>query len=413
MRIHFIGADGVSMSWLAAYCESHGNIVSGSDITRGGHRAENVDNADLVVYTGAVGGDNIELCEAKRRCIPVISRAELLGQVSSTYDRVIAVGGTHGKTTVTGMLAAVMKNSAVHIGGSIGGSAGRIKGDMLICEACEYKESFLHIKRDIAIVLNAEMDHPDYYADECAVLSAFKKFSSAAETLVTTPQLAEVLCARERVVAVGAGGDCFVVSFKPKHYVEFSLWGRRLSFATPLIGAHNASNLAFAATAAALAGADDDDIAFGLTKFRGVDRRLQTVGKLGRTAIISDYAHHPHEIAASIEAVRASGMKKILTVFQPHTFSRLNALFGGFVRSLKKTETVILPVFAAREMQCGCHDAQSLCDTLAASGGVSTYAADFAAAAEIARKKAAAFDAVIIMGAGDIVILADLLAKGG
>lgn len=409
MRIHFIGSQGVSMSWLASYFRSRGDEVSGSDITTGGHSAENVLGADLVVYTAAITADNVELAAAKKEGIMVIPRAELLGEVSRGFETVIAVGGTHGKTTVTGMLGCVIPDAALHIGGSIGGRQGRTEGHTLICEACEYKESFLHLKRDIAVVLNAEHDHPDYYPDYDSVITAFGRFTGEADVLVTTPQLAAVLPVRERTVTVGDSGDCYVISFQPGKRIELSVWGRRISFVTPLIGRHNAGNLAFSAAVAALSGVSDEDIAFRLSRFGGVDRRLQKVGSIDSAVIISDYAHHPDEIIASVSAVKSSGMKKVLAVFQPHTYSRLNTLFGGFIKGLRRCDSIILPVFAAREPQNDKCDGRTLCGSLKAAGAASVYAPSFEAAAELIKRRAKDYDAVMIMGAGDVTALVGML----
>lgn len=405
MKIHFIGSAGVSMSWLASYFESRGDVVTGSDVTTGGHCAENVDGADIVVYTSAIPADNEELVAAKRQGIKTVPRAELLGEVSREFERVIAISGTHGKTTVTGMLGRIDPSAALHIGGSVTGETRKVDGNTLICEACEYKASFLHLKRDIAVVLNAEFDHPDFYADRESVITAFAQFAAGADTLVTTPKLSQVLIPKQRTVTVGEGGDCFVSAFSPGKHIELSLWGRRMSFKTPLIGRHNAYNLAFAAATSALSGIADDEIAYGLSGFHGVDRRLQTVGRIGKTAIISDYAHHPQEITASLDAVKHSGRKKILAVFQPHTYSRLNTFFGGFVKSLKVCDCIILPVFAAREAAVG-NDSKSLCAALRAYCPSCVCAADFAAAEEMIRRRAADYNAVVIMGAGDVDKLA-------
>lgn len=398
------------MSWLSAYYSARGYEVTGSDLTTGGHCASNVHGADLVVYTSAVSPYNEELTEAKRLGIPTVTRAELLGDVSRAFDNVIAVAGTHGKTTVTGMLAAALPEAAAHLGGTLGGKIGKVTGDLLICEACEYKKSFLTLKRNIAVVLNAEMDHPDFYRDKKAVLEAFAEFSAQSDILVTSTALADVLTAKSRIITVGEGGDCRVETYKAGRYVGLSLWGRKIAFSTQVIGKHNALNFAFAAVAAALVGKADDEIAYELSRFKGIDRRLECVGMLSKARLISDYAHHPREISASIDAVRSGGSPRILTVFQPHTFSRLAALLGGFVKSLRKSDTLILPVFAARETD-GERNSIDLYRALKSTGATTRYVGSFEEAADTVKRVAERYDAVIIMGAGDINKLIPMILK--
>lgn len=407
------------MKWIADRLRFRGKEVSGSDITLGGHRAENVNGADLVVYTSAVKEDNPELVAARRAGIPCVTRAEFLGNIAAEFDETIAVAGTHGKTTVTAMIAEMLKSRspAVHIGGTVGGKRGNAKGDgLLIAEACEYRRAFRYIHADIAVVLNVELDHTDYYKNYGEVLSAFADFVSRSETAVVPDALSDVLLPASggRQVCVGARGSWALLDVRPERggmRMLFKTPDGLRDFFTPLTGRHNALDALFAVAAARESGADYREIGAALAGFKGADRRMQRVGAMGDIPVYSDYAHHPTEIKSTLDGLRCAGFKRPLVVFQPHTYARLDSLFDGFVDALGGTDTVILPVFNARGKAEG-RDGAALSAALRGKN-FSAAVKDFASAAETVKSRAAHCDVVVVMGAGDNEKLLPLICDNG
>ncbi len=394
------------MQWIAEYCRYRGHKVSGSDSALGGHAAENVDGADLVIYTSAISENNVELIAAKEKGIPVLSRAEALGKIGKEFTSLIAVAGTHGKTTVTGMLSSVLKNydPALHIGGTLKGKCGKVNGDILIAEACEYRRNFLYLEPDISIILNIELDHTDFYKTYSSLLSSFARFASRSKTAVVPDSFAAILRAKRngRQVTVGPHGDFALIDFMPDKT------GSDICIKTPscifrarlnVIGKHNAQNAVYAVAAAMEYGAQEDEIREGLASFEGVDRRLQTVGKIKGVPVISDYAHHPTEIRASLDALRLSGYSRPLVVFQPHTYERLESLMRDSIYALLGVNSIILPVFHARG-RAGNLTSWDLAHAITLRTGDSV-AADFSRAAELITSNASRYDCIVIMGAGD------------
>lgn len=407
MRVHLIGSEGVSMKWIADRLRFCGKEVSGSDMTTGGHNAANVKGADLVVYTSAIQDDNPELVAAREAGIPCVKRAEFLGDLAAGFDEILAVAGTHGKTTVTAMLAEMLsaRAPAVHIGGTVGGKRGSAVGHgLLIAEACEYRRAFLYLRANIAIVLNVELDHTDYYKNYNEVLSAFSEFTSAAETAVVPDSLSDVLLPAKggRQVSVGPRGSWALLDSRPQDGGSVLLFktpdGMR-SFFTPLTGRHNALDALFATAAAREYGADYKEIESALARFNGADRRMQRVGKMHGLPVFSDYAHHPTEIRATLDGMRCAGFERPLVVFQPHTYARLNSLFEEFVNALGGADSVILPVFNARGKAEG-KGSEALSEILGEKN-FSSAAKNFEKAARIIKSRAAFCDAVVVMGAGD------------
>lgn len=403
MHIHFIGSEGVSMKWLAEYYADRGHSVSGSDAATGGHDAANVHGADLVIYTSAVPETNVELAEARRLGMKIMTRAEALGEISRTFPFLIAVAGTHGKSTVTAMTAAALRrhDPAMHLGGTVGGRRGKTSGKVLVAEACEYMRNFLTLSPDVGVVLNIELDHTDCYKSETELIEAFARFASRCKTVVLPCELSYIC--PNKAVRVGLTGEYALIG---EERIPF---GTRITVKTPdgartfdtlLFGRHNALNAVFAIAAARVCGADYDEIAEGLSAFPGVDRRMQQVGETCGLPLFSDYAHHPTEIAASLEALRAIGYSRPLAVFQPHTFERLAVFSDAFATALKSARTVVLPVFRARGEGSGASPL-GLADKINTSGGEAVAAADFVDAAGLVRSLSYDRDVVIVMGAGD------------
>ena len=406
------------MKWIADRLRLCGKQVSGSDITTGGHDAVNVQGADAVVYTSAIKENNPELAAARKAGLPCVTRAEFLGRISEEFDETISVAGTHGKTTVTAMLAEMLKSRApaVHLGGTVGGKRGNAAGNgLLIAEACEYRRAFLYLRSAVAVVLNVELDHTDFYKSYDEVLSAFAAFSSSAETAIVPDTLCGALLPKAggRQVCVGPRGswallDCRCVSGGTR--LLFKTPDGMREFFTPLTGRHNALNALFATAAAREAGADYKEIENALACFCGADRRMQRVGTTSGAPVFSDYAHHPTEIKALLDGLRCAGYARPLIVFQPHTYARLNALFDGFVEALGDADSIILPVFNARGAIVG-RDGAALSAELGKTR-FSQYAEDMYDAAEKVKRRVDFCDAVTVTGAGDNEKLLPLILDG-
>lgn len=347
VKMHFIGCKGVSMSVLMTLMREQGIKVSGSDIVDGGHSSNNVIGADVVVYNAAIASDNVELVEAKKRRIPIIERAELLGQVSLGYDTIIAVAGSHGKTTTTAMIGAILSeyNPTIHIGGTATGAGGSRVGSKkyFVTEACEYKRSFLSLTPNIGVILNCDYDHTDYYKTENDYQKAFSEFSSKSSVVVVDEKCKFLVDNKKTVVTFGINGaysinnvQCLMHSVQlPSNQNEPLIpqqssattqpitdsWqlttsfdviehGNQLgTFTIHCVGEHNVQNALASITVARVLGHKVDEIQRGLSKFSGIQRRFETVttgiygnGKYG--TIIDDYAHHPIEITTTLQTAK-------------------------------------------------------------------------------------------------------------
>lgn len=399
------------MRVLADIERSRGNLVTGSDAATGGHDANNVRGADLVVYTSAVGEQNVELVEARRLGIPVIERARLLGIIAGTYEHTIAVTGAHGKTTVTGMLASIFRprNPTVHIGGKVGNLSSCVGGGAyFITEACEYRRSFLSIKAETAIVLNIDLDHTDYYRDLADVKSAFIEFTAAAGRVIVSGDDPECACITGDVTTVGESercdwrATCLECDRRGRYSFCVLRGGKRIGrFSLGIAGRHNVSNALAAIACAHSYGFSAAEISLGLASFTGAARRFERLGNLGRAEVISDYAHHPREIASSIATAREIGCEKIVVVFQPHTYTRTQSLMDEFVTALSGADEIILaPIFPAREAPIAGVSSHNLVRKLLNAGARAVHMDTFSEIISYCRGADA--DAVIFMGAGDI-----------
>ncbi len=370
------------MSALAELALAEGAVVSGSDLEPGaytaklkalgarvfvGHAAENLGNAETVVYSSAIGEANPELAAARERGLPCLERFEYLGKVARAYENVIAVSGAHGKTTVTAMTAAIFIRAGlsptVHIGGNspdIGGNL-RIGGrKYFITEACEYRRSFLSLSPRAAVISNVALDHPDTYRDLGDVQRAFERFALSVPLggmvavnaddpgslpLLSLPRTVSFGIRSpadyRAVLREGGGVSC-----------DFTIFEREAPLARVsggITGIHNVYNALAAAAAARFFGIDGSHIAGALSSFRGVGRRFEAIGALLGTPAVSDYAHHPDEIcSAAKEAAELYG--SVTAVFQPHTYSRTLRLMDEFAHCFRGLGSVgILPVYSARE----------------------------------------------------------------
>ncbi|MDR0858604.1 MAG: Mur ligase domain-containing protein [Oscillospiraceae bacterium] len=402
MKVHLIGIGGVSMSPLALVLRTYGHSVTGSDrddsaVVRNlrakgipvtiGHFPENVHGAERVIRTAAAHDDNPEVAEARRLGIPIAERAEAWGEIMREYPNTICVAGTHGKTTTTGMLAAIFtaagRDPTVMIGGSLpifNGENYRLgKGGDFILEADEYSNSFRFFKPSIAVILNVEYDHPDFFPDFESYQKAFADFAAQSGTVFSNVELG--------------------TSAKP---IE------RLSFELALPGEYNQANANAAYAVARYCGIDDAVIREALRTFTGAKRRFEHKGWLNGARIVEDYAHHPGELSAVLKAARELAPKRLIIAFQPHTYSRTAALLGDFAEALSAADSALLvEIYAARESNTFNVSANDIAKLIP---GAEFYA-DLPETAERLRTIAREGDLILIAGAGNITDLCGLLCE--
>jgi UDP-N-acetylmuramate--alanine ligase len=383
-RYHFIGIGGSGMSGLARLLLAEGVSVSGSDLkesetTRAleaegarifiGHRAENVEGATHVVYTAAVQEDNPEVVEARRRGLPTVIRAEMLGRAMKGKTG-IAIAGTHGKTTTTGMAASVFlagkTDPTILIGGDwefLGGNARAGAGKYFLTEACEAFDSFLELQPHVAVITNIEADHLDWHHSLEGVIEAFRRFLERLD-----PDGYVIGCrdddrvrrllprVNRRCVTYGLedGADYVAVDLdleRPHPTFTVVRSGVALgSVRLALPGRHNVLNALSVCALAAEEGIAFDDISAGLWRFTGVGRRFEVLGEVNDIVVLDDYAHHPTEVTATLAAARQALGRYTTVVFQPHLFSRTQLLLDDFARSFDDANRVIIAdIYAARE----------------------------------------------------------------
>ena len=398
------------MRALSLLAISRGHTVTGSDRTLIGHDEKNIDGADLVVYTNAVGEDNCEVCAARKRGIPTVERAAYLGEVSRLYDKTIAVSGCHGKSTTAAMLGVALSDlrPTVHVGVSGSSHIGGQK--YFITEACEYRKSFLHLSPSLGIILNVGFDHPDCYKSLDELKEAYRQFAANCKTVLVngdedngingvTFGFAEGNVYRAVDVKADSGKRSFTVLYKHKPLVNVKL---------NVVGSHNVFNALATIAAAHILGFNVSRAAQAMSSFGGLPRRFERKGiTLGKT-VISDYAHHPDEIRASI-AVAKEIFPSVAVVFQPHTYSRTKALAREFADALSTADEVILtPIFAARESDDLGVSSKTIADCI-----IGTNCTCCSVDEAIEKCKSISEKAVIFMGAGDIDGAADRFLSSG
>lgn len=438
-NVHFVGIGGISMSAIAHILIGSGASVTGSDRSDSaiieslrksgakifiGHSSKNIENPDLVVYTAAISHDNPELSAAREKGIPTMERAEFLGRLMEEYEMPIAISGTHGKTTTTSMLSCTLLDAGLNPTILVGGELSQINGNFhlgskkhLVFEACEYVDSFLHFNPYCAIVLNIEADHLDYFSGIEQIKQSFGKF------LCKIPKegFAVLNADDENVMQAAKDAKCRKVLYGdkgfykaedisfdergcPRFTVCFGEEKERVSL--NVTGTHNVSNaLATFATAHNL-GAAPKMIAKGIESFTGTARRFEYKGDVGGAKVYDDYAHHPTEIQATLEAAGKIPHARIWCIFQPHTYTRTRALMDEFAKSLSVADKVIVTdIYAAREP----NDGKTHSSQLAKKIDGAMYISDFGEIAEYVKKNVTKDDIVITMGAGTITTLSQML----
>ncbi|NLI60480.1 MAG: UDP-N-acetylmuramate--L-alanine ligase [Clostridiales bacterium] len=459
-HVHFIGIGGISMSALAEILLHKGYTVTGSDLKQSqitdrlqakgikihiGHKASNIEGADWLVYTIAVKDHNPEIVAAKEKNLPIIERATLLGHIMETYPYSIGVAGSHGKTTATSMLSLIMRRArldpTILVGGELDDIGGNVRignSGYFITEACEYNESFLNFKPYMGIILNIDEDHLDYFKDIDRIYEAFVQYSKLISpkgfiigcgddplvskllnerNIWSAAHIRNITNIRKVSFAIKNQGDWMARDIKYNHkghpsyravYKEQDM-GR---FELKVPGKYNIYN-ALAATAAAWAiGISVDIIRDSLASFKGTHRRFEIKGSLNDITVIDDYAHHPTEVRATLEAARKYPHKKIWCVFQPHTYTRTEKLFYEFSESFIDADEVILTdIYAAREDAIKGVNSQNLARAILDKGKSCRYMSSFDQAASFLDENAQPGDLVLTMGAGDVFKVADIFLK--
>lgn len=438
-RIHFIGIGGVGVNALAKFCGDFGAKVSGSDIKinslcedivlRGGEvwQGENADrmaDATLVVYSSAIKPTNAELIYAIQHGIKTLERYEFLGMISSLFKKTIAIAGTHGKTTTTAMLTHILKKRGVSFVSMIGGECvdfsnyvnninGDLKDAIFLCEACEYKHSLLALYPEIAVVTNAECDHPDCYKNLDSVNDVFEKFFSQSNTRITSGKYSYLLKADgyaddSVVVSDGEGTRAYSCDFERD---TNGICGIRYADGILRLkddGDYNYLNAMYAILVAEILGIRD--IEKCLEDFNGVKRRFEEGKRIADTRVFFDFAHHPTEIRCVLNRAKRYG--KMLVVFQPHTYSRTKAYLDDFVDVFSMPcidALVLMPTYSAREDKSQGVDSDILVDAIFDKNcKKQVYLAKSAQSTlDYIKNNAKLYDVIMFVGAGDIYALKD------
>ena len=440
-RVHLAGIGGVSMSPLAEVLHGMGLHVQGSDQAEGpavehlrglgisihtGHDAGGIEGAEFVIRTAAIHDDNPEIAAARQKGIPVFERAEAWGAIMQQYENAVCIAGTHGKTTTTSMTThifmAAKADPTVMIGGTLPmlHSGYRVgKGDTIILESCEYCNSFLHFFPTVAVVLNVESDHLDFFKDLEDIKKSFRKFAG-----LTPPDGFVVANADDenamdalkgmRMFTFGCreGADCRAENLTWNHgRPSFDVVAGGEVYAhlnLRVAGMHNVYNALAAAAAAYVLKIPGKAVRQGLEGFFGAGRRFEAKGRFHGAMVYDDYAHHPAELHALLDMAKSLGYDRVVCAFQPHTYTRTKALFDDFVETLRMADLVVLTdIYAAREKNTVGVSSRDLAERI--PGAV--YCPSLAEAADKQREIAQPGDLIITAGAGDIFTVGEMLVS--
>ena len=428
-HVHLVGIGGVSMLPLGLVLKGMGMVVTGSDMSASvstqelenqgipvaiGHHAENIAGADCIIRTAAAHNDNPEIAAARAAGIPVFERAQAWGEIMKSYKNAICISGTHGKTTTTSMMTHILMEAnldpTVMIGGYLpllhaGHRVGH--GDTILLESCEYCDSFLNFFPTLAVILNVEADHLDYFKDLEDIQKSFHQFASLATFGVIAngddPHTVSAMQGIDYVsFGLGEQNRIHAANMHPdwQHFDVICDGEYYCHLDMGVLGKHNALNALAAAAAAWMMGIPGEAVSHGLESFHGAGRRMEFKGKFQGADVYDDYAHHPDELSATVSAVRsAMPGRRIVLAFQPHTYTRTKALFDDFVRELKKPDVVILSeIYAARERNAIGISSLDLAKQIPGAVYCETLPEVTDQLREIVREG----DVVITMGAGDI-----------
>ena len=443
-RIHFIGIGGSGMCPLAEILHAKGFYLTGSDNNETdtlqrvrnlgipvvlGQKAENVDGADLVIYTAAILPDNPELVASFKKGIPTFERAVLFGAITKRYGNCVGICGTHGKTTVTAMLSQILIENGFDpstvIGGKLPltGTSGRVgSSDTLVCEACEFKDHFLELYPDVSVILNVDCDHMEYFKTLENLKHSFGVFADKATKCVIFN--GDDKNTVDSIASIGKNKDFISFGMSDKNdyypgriewvngaYAAFDVYRKgkclgRVELSIP--GEHNIIN-ALAATAAAMyCGADFAQCSKSIHNFEGAGRRFEKLGFLNGAQIADDYAHHPAELSVTLSAAKKMDYKRVWAVFQPFTYSRTAMLLDDFAEALSIADKVVMTdIMGSREVNTYGITTQDLADKIPGSVWYPT----FEEVADYLRANIAEGDLVITLGCGDVYKIAKMLLK--
>ena len=447
LHIHFIGIGGISMSGLAEVLLQEGFHVTGSDakespltdrleekgaVIHYGQRASNIaPDTELIVYTAAISPENPEYVRAIEMSIPMLTRAQLLGQIMKNYDLPIAVSGTHGKTTTTSMISQILLEGdcdpTISVGGILPSIQGNIRvgnSETFITEACENTNSFLSLFPKVGIILNMDADHLDFFKDIDDIRHSFRKFAELIPedgTLIINSDTpcyemitADLKC---RVITYGLNNPAIFtadnINYDQEGFASFDCIQNGEKIATYQLkvpGIHNVSNALAAIATASILGLEQATIQAGFSAFHGTNRRFQIKGTVGGVTIVDDYAHHPTEIRATLNSAANFPHKKLWCVFQPHTYTRTKALLDDFADALTLADEIVLcDIYAAREKNTVGISSKDLQEKICELGGTCTYLPTFDAIENFLLEHCAPGDLLITMGAGDVVNIGEKL----
>ncbi len=447
-HVHFIGIGGISMSGLAEILLENGYKVSGSDMQHSSilkrleskgakiylvHNKENIIGADLIVYTDAISKDNPEFVEANNRGITTVDRGTFLGQLMKGYKTSIAVSGTHGTTTTTGMVSAILDESTLKptilLGGQLDQIGGNIKignGDLLLTEACEYKGNILKFFATIGVVLNIDADHLDYFENLEHIISTFSDFAKQIpkngyiiannDDINVQKAVKEVNC---DIVTFGVENDSNYqasnIIFTENGLPHFKLTinkNETYDVSLSVMGMHNIYNSLAAIAATHICGVPIENILRSIAHYTGTHRRQEYKGMFNEVTVIDDYAHHPTEIKATLSAMKNLSSKRVWCVFQPHTYTRTKALLSEFGDSFYDADKVLIAdIYAAREKDTGLIHSKNLVDLLKKNSVDATYFENFDSIIDYLKMHTAEGDIILTMGAGDIYKVGEMILE--
>lgn len=441
-RVHFIGIGGSGMCPLAEILLSEGYEVTGSDNNPGdnidklrslgvkvimGQKAQNIEGAELIVYTAALLSDNEELVAAKSSGVPTYERSKLFGAITRMYNNCIGICGTHGKTTATSMLTQILLTADLDPTAVIGGklpmidSHGRAgKTDTMVCEACEFVDTFLDLSPDVAVILNIDEDHLDYFKTVDNLIASFTKFSNLATRLIvangdderTLKAIKDIKNKQIITFGFNSKNDYYAknITFNNGAFPQFDVYNGNVCLGNIKLsvpGKHNVLNSLAAIICAIDNGAEFEKIALALNNFKGAGRRFEIIGKFKGITIADDYAHHPAELEAVLDSVMKMEYNEVWAVFQPFTFSRTSMLLEEFGKVLQiPTHTVLTEIMGSREINTYGITTQNLADKIPNSVWFKT----FEEVSNYIVENAKSGDLVITLGCGDIYKAAKLMS---
>ena len=446
-KVHFVGIGGIGMSGIAELLINLGFEVTGSDmkttnitenlqkhgaVIHEGHKPENVNDSDVLVYSSAVQVDNPELQRAKDKQIPIIRRAEMLSELLKLKQTSIAVGGTHGKTTTTSMMGAVLTEALLDPTLVVGGVVKNLdvnallgQGDVIVAEADEFDKSFLQLTPTYAIITNIDTDHMDCYDSEEDLVNAFAQYANATPfygavvACVDEPLIKRILPDISRpVITYGFSGDA---EFQAEHRLYREVrstfvvkhQGKKLGEVEMMVpGAHNIKNALAVIALGTEMNIDFNTISNGLKQFSGVKRRFEIKGIFDDVMVVDDYAHHPTEVSATLRAIKNGWDRRLVAVFQPHLYSRTQDLYEDFARSFLISDVLLVTdVYPAREEPIAGVTGELITNMAKSMGHENVYWVEDKKRLVAAMKALVEpGDLVITMGAGDIWRICDKYA---